>query len=629
MATWTLATLLKTHPWPQTLIEKNFPLDCLWHFPLKIEIDQIWPFLIDTSSFNAYLGLPEIEFEEVSGKLYGKTQYGAIQMEWHEVEWEWEYGKTVKNARDYSRGIGSYSRGIYLLEPSDNGSLDLYVYFGWIPKGRLSRWVLQWSIKRLHQKFHQALLHITECVKTGEACLTPPSILTIGSNTYQKIDVIAQQLKRLPINQPLVERIINFVKTAGDHELERIRVRVLARQWQVDERDCLVVFLHATRQGLLLLTWDAICPHCRNSRQDIQNLGDIPEKVYCEVCQIDFDLTELNAIEVTFHVHPSIREVTPHLFCSAEPSTKPHIQLQVHLNPQETKTLSTLVGSGHYRMRQRGSKVYDWVQVHAALATDVLVWEEPNNRQLSIGAHPILKIQNRTPHAQTYILEKYESDQEALRPTDIFNLQEFRDLFSEEAIASGMRLDIGEQTLLFTDIVGSTKLYVEQGDIHAFTEVKRHFVQIYNTVQQQRGAVIKTIGDAVMAAFNDPLDAFKTALLLQNYFTPQNPQTDILIRISLNLGPCMAVQLNNNIDYFGTTVNIAAKIQRFCDAGQIVFTEAIRSTPAIQQFLSQHNLSLAPLEYQPSPEQATYTLFRLNNSPTSADLSIFLKQDEL
>jgi class 3 adenylate cyclase len=180
----------------------------------------------------------------------------------------------------------------------------------------------------------------------------------------------------------------------------------------------------------------------------------------------------------------------------------------------------------------------------------------------------------------------------------LFNLQEFRDLFSRESLAADMKLSVGEQAILFTDMVGSTRFYETQGDPGAFKEVRRHFTEVYDEVRKHRGAVIKTIGDAAMAAFADPVDALRAAAGIQARFDGARADTPVRLRISLNSGPCIAVNLNSAIDYFGRTVNLAAKLQSLSGAGQIVFPRALASAPGVAALLAAQGATLEELEFE-------------------------------
>jgi class 3 adenylate cyclase len=159
-------------------------------------------------------------------------------------------------------------------------------------------------------------------------------------------------------------------------------------------------------------------------------------------------------------------------------------------------------------------------------------------------------------------------------------------LFSKEHLAANVKLNLGTQVILFTDIVGSTKFYRTEGDAHAFLKVKEHFREVFSEIKEHGGVVVKTIGDAVMAGFIHPEAALRAVVELQKAFSPENPGNILRIRITLHSGQCLAVNLNSNIDYFGSTVNLTAKLQAAAGAGQIVFTDPIFDDPGVRQYLS-------------------------------------------
>ena len=172
----------------------------------------------------------------------------------------------------------------------------------------------------------------------------------------------------------------------------------------------------------------------------------------------------------------------------------------------------------------------------------------------------------------------------ALRPPKLFNYQQFRDLFSEEFLDARVHLSVGKQAILFTDIVGSSEIYIQNGDPKAFAQIRKHFDIIYPIIAEHDGAVVKTMGDSVMSAFTDTLDAIKAAISLQECFSSSRADLNLRLRTTLNVGPCIAVNLNSNIDYFGSSVNAAAKLQAHAKSNQIVFTDAVWKEPGVEAY---------------------------------------------
>ncbi|MGY4400799.1 adenylate/guanylate cyclase domain-containing protein [Bradyrhizobium sp. USDA 3315] len=171
--------------------------------------------------------------------------------------------------------------------------------------------------------------------------------------------------------------------------------------------------------------------------------------------------------------------------------------------------------------------------------------------------------------------------------------QTFRKLFRSERVDEEEGLGVRQVTLLFTDLKGSTALYEHLGDLNAYALVREHFALLDAVAQRHAGAIVKTIGDAVMAAFSRPVDAVAAALEMLHGIGQFNFERDrpaIILKMGAHCGPSIAVTLNENLDYFGQTVNIAARVQSFADAGEICLTEALYTTLGVRELLTGHHV---------------------------------------
>src|SRR6266487_2038611 len=94
--------------------------------------------------------------------------------------------------------------------------------------------------------------------------------------------------------------------------------------------------------------------------------------------------------------------------------------------------------------------------------------------------------------------------------------QTFRDVFKADNLNVDQRLKITSLTFLFTDLKGSTALYERVGDLAAFDLVRAHFHALLEIISSEKGAVVKTIGDAVMATFIRPEHAIVAGLRMRS-----------------------------------------------------------------------------------------------------------------
>lgn len=171
-------------------------------------------------------------------------------------------------------------------------------------------------------------------------------------------------------------------------------------------------------------------------------------------------------------------------------------------------------------------------------------------------------------------------------------LPDFQRLFPQERLLPDESLEVARVALVFTDLAGSTALYAQRGDPRAYHLVRLHFEELFAVADRQAGAVVKNIGDAVMAAFQTPAAALAAALEMQAAIAGLNRRERLaaaerlILKVGLHSGPCLNVTLNDRPDYFGTTVNVAARVQGLSRGGDVVFTAAVHDDPDVRPMLA-------------------------------------------
>jgi len=163
-------------------------------------------------------------------------------------------------------------------------------------------------------------------------------------------------------------------------------------------------------------------------------------------------------------------------------------------------------------------------------------------------------------------------------------------------------------TIMFSDLKDSTAMYEDHGDAAAFGRVRSHFDYVFEHVEANRGAIVKTLGDAVMAVFQSPDQALHAALDMQKHVHEFNAilagQRDqnsrqsednagahpVVLKIGLHHGPAIAVNSNDRLDYFGRTVNLASRIQGASLGQDIVISGEVWQRPAAQKLLRDYDV---------------------------------------
>src|SRR5205085_4552598 len=116
---------------------------------------------------------------------------------------------------------------------------------------------------------------------------------------------------------------------------------------------------------------------------------------------------------------------------------------------------------------------------------------------------------------------------------------------------------------------------------------------------RHHGAIVKTIGDAVMAAFLNPGDAVKAAIEMRKAIAEFNrgqPDRALILKIGLHKGAAIAVTLNDRLDYFGQTVNIAARVQNLAGGDEIWMTEDVHAASGVASILAPYEVQRSAAE---------------------------------
>jgi len=598
----TLSNLHDAHPWPKDWLAMGKPLEYFFHIDIPYDKDALWPILTDTSRINKGMGLTEIKFYEEHGRKMGTCEILWMTQLWYEAPWEWIYGDYVSAVRIYSKGQAHIMRAIYTVEETENGSCRVYIYFGWIPRNPFHRLVLQLYRSTFRKNFIMSLNNILKETNQAFQAITTPIIVpginvpvstTTGITNEKRIKAINDRVISKGLISPEdMNSFMNFLNTASVSDLSRLRPKVISRKISMEMEILLPLMMHLTREGMLVINWEVLCPNCRGVKEHMHHIWDTIGKGECDKCDIDFSKAGYDMLEIAFYINPEIRDIREAMFCSAEPSKKPSIVVQKKVKAGESFTLHLNFDPGRYRLIRMDRLESGYLDIEKNLKSGDITWissEHPMN--LAAGPGSFLHIHNDNSDDIYYAIQKNNIDDDVLRPADIFNFQEFRDLFPDEHIAEGLSIDVGIQNILFVDVVGSTEIYTSLGNTRAFYAIRDFYKIARGIALKYKGTIVKTIGDAVMMSFRDPLLAMKAGFRFAGEPVHLGEGRYMYTRVSLNRGPCLAVNMDTAIDYFGNPVNIAAKLQGFTNEGEISFTDEFVNEYTVREYLEMKGFS--------------------------------------
>jgi class 3 adenylate cyclase len=565
-------------------------------FDLPFPRSAVWPVLSQTDWLNRALGLPPVKYRiepqaEGGSAVFASAKLSGMQLHWREWPFEWNEPEFHVVRREFLSGpLREFLGGIEFLETPDGGT-RLRVHSRLTPRNALGSWLVKTVIApKATRDMTAAVAHLKKFLQ-GEIRQSLPK-LSVSPVDETVLQGGIERLRREVGDDATVERLAGWLRSAPDVELTHIRPKALARGWNLDTWAMLRVMLFGAHGGLLQFRWEILCPNCRSTRApQTTRLAGLKRESHCDVCQINFDAEFDKSVELKFTVHPAVRKIPDQTFCLAGPGGKPHIVRQLLLQPGETRAWQWPADSAGLRLRSPQVKQPLLCESIAGLGNGRIECR-PENFHFSPGANADgWKIINPNKFPVQATLERIAWSEDILTAAAVTNWQVFRDLFAAEVISPGEQITVSEQAILFTDLRGSTMMYHELGDARAYTYVRNHFSVLSDAVQKNHGGLVKTIGDSVMAVFSNPADAFAAATAMfagiaeANRKSPERRQ--LVLKAGLHAGPCLAVNANDRLDYFGTTVNLAARLADYSRGGELTISDEIFLRAEVRQRFDQ------------------------------------------
>jgi adenylate cyclase len=289
------------------------------------------------------------------------------------------------------------------------------------------------------------------------------------------------------------------------------------------------------------------------------------------------------AVEATFRPAPAVRLVDDAPLCISGPARTPHVVAQQLLPAGGEAVLIAPSEPGRHRLfvRGGGSAVVE-VEAGAASEARFEAGAGLSPTQVDVAPGAALTVFRPAGLGDSHVkLERLEWAQLATTAYFLGTMPAFRRQFSGQLLRAGLTLKVARATLLFSDLTASTALYAREGDAVAFRVVQEHFGLLSAVVEAHHGAIVKTIGDAIMAVFADEADGVRASIAMLRAFADYRAREELVrrrevfLKLGLHAGACYVVTANKVLDYFGQSVNVAARLQGLAEGGQVVVAEEL------------------------------------------------------
>ncbi len=430
----------------------------------------------------------------------------------------------------------------------------------------------------------------------------------------------------------VVSKLETFVRSGDDFSLFRVNPLRFAAEKGVAEGEAVDLFLHAVKLGLFQMNWQLLCPGCSTVVKSFGTLRTLDSHLSCNLCQIDVAANLDDYIAISFTVAPTVRDIAfnhperlsiEDFYFKYQFSREAYVPVEgsprftdavrlflkglAYVEPGRTQSFELELGPGMLVGLDRVNQSELYVQIKAGAPAGpariklVNSASEPKQSELAPGRR-VVEVENLSARRAAVALLHFPPEHKSmtlgfdpfLSGKKLLTTQTFRDLFQSETTRGTEGLGVKEITVLFTDLKGSTALYDRIGDLKAFALVQQHFERLSKVVQAESGATVKTIGEAVMASILRPSDAVRAALrMLEEIerFNAEYGEREIILKIGVHKGASIVVTQNERLDFFGQTVNIAARVQGLAEADEILITEDVHAYPGVAELLKDSEVS--------------------------------------
>lgn len=445
----------------------------------------------------------------------------------------------------------------------------------------------------------------------------------------------------------VLDAFTRWIGEAEERELFRANPFHYAQAQGLTPKQAIDLFIHAARAGVFDFSWGIVCPYCAAFISSGGGLRQLRMGRTCGLCLVTVDGPIDDAVEVTFTLSPAIRPLRFHGNWRALQASALDPELLRRDAQRLYFSSASIDGSEVRKLFEENFILGEVVRREEQVEIKTALPKRKAWRLFAPAVHAVLKLRpvegaprsatvechdgrfvpeqldvppdaldlrviNRTNHDEMLIGligldfipgeemrpgEQGDEDDDGestdagdapelppfLTGRRLLSTQSFRELFRAETLDEAASLEIRSMALLFTDLKASTQLYERVGDLKALALVREHFRRLYEAIDRHEGAVVKTIGDAVMATFIDPKAAVEAAIEMVKAMEGLVGHEELSIKVGIHVGPVVAIDSNERLDYFGQTVNVAARVQGLAEGDELVVTDDVWLTPGVRK----------------------------------------------
>ena len=567
---------------------------------------RLWPFISNTDRVNHALGLPTVRYTTRTDPARGVERFAESKIAgqkivWQEHPYEWIEGRRLSVLREFSTGPFLWFMNIIEMQTISGGGTRVNQTLKVVPRnwfgGLLAKLTLgrntPKSFLRVYRQIDDWLIRPENAKSSADAFGTRAAMTaTCRVRLSERLEHLTQRR----IDPAVVETLRQFLEHASDPEVARIRPLMFAERFQLPPKDVIDACLFAAKEGILTLLWDILCPTCRIPADVQETLGTLKDHGYCPSCDLRYEIDFASSVELIFRSHPEVRTAETRTYCIGGPAFSAHVVAQTRLMPGERFEMELLLTEGSYRLR--GPQLPFAVDMRVSAATGVTRFELPllrpplpNSVPTLRHGHQVLTVFNNTARELQVRLERTADRSMALTAAAAASIPVFREMFPNEVLAPGQIVSVTNITLLMAEICGANELYQSLGDGPAFGKIRTRLLHVDETIKSHGGAIVKIVGDGVLATFQNSDSAIEAITALLTSANETQP-----LRMALHRSSALVTTLNDRLDYFGEALHLLRTMLQMAEANELILTASVFPTGFADRIPQLEGLHVVPVE---------------------------------
>lgn len=567
------------------------PVKSVWELKTRAGMEETWEILADTDRFNRVAGVGFVfkETPQSDGTTLrqGEMKRLGMRLRWKDLPFQYRTPEWFRKERLFDTGPISALVTTLRLRPDKEGTAIRYTVEAF-PRHPLYRPIVALDFAFTTRPQVQRTLDAVLKLLAGQAAeqfdpLPPP----LDNEKEARLSSALSRIKP----EKLANALGQYIRRAPLREQDRMMPLRLARRWGMAEDVVLEGFLRAAGEGVLALKWDVICPSCRMPKQRAQSLQELLTETHCPSCNIKFDGTFPDSVEVSFRPAPAIRDFGVDVACLGSPGRQAHIVAQDRVEPGGELEFTLPLVAGPYRIRSWPPREACVVEVRdKGLADDGqltlgLYDFQPARTRLVAGTRKIV-VKNVIDRAVDVILEKQWRPNDLLTAGRLLESPTARALLPGGTLPPGFKAELLPGCVLVVEVLKGGKPAAES---------------VYGLLKSSSPRRIQQADLRILSTWASVEAAISAARSLV--------QQD-KVRSAINVGNMLEDPTSDKLPVMGSVTDEALSCLRGAGPGVVAIPEKSAHAREVEQALARVVGTLVPPDYQmPGCEPALWIRF--------------------